>query len=65
MMYCVETYEYDQETASVGQKLTCEWFDTLEDAKVYAEGADRADIRGTITETTGDPEDEGKVIFDF
>lgn len=63
LMYCVETFEY--ENGSVGQKLESEWFDTLDEAKDYADRANDDSIRGVIIETTGDPDDEGKVIFDF
>lgn len=65
MMYCVEWYEYDN--GAVGDRLGERWFtDGERDAAIqFARDNDCDELRLVVIETTGAPDDRGRVIFDI
>lgn len=65
MMYCVEWYEYDD--GRVGERLGERWFTDGEYAQAlqFARDSKTDELRLIVIETTGAPDDKGRVIFDI
>lgn len=58
MMYAVDYYCFDNTTHETL------WFDTKDEAMQKAHEIDAEGWRVVVTETTGEPDDEGRVIYD-
>lgn len=62
-MFAVDCYYYEAGTV-YGHAEETQFFENLDEAKEAARAMEAEDRRVVIIETTGDPDDEGEVVWD-